>query len=645
MKSIFTALLLYLSIVSIAQKTPYKFGDVPQEDLEMTVYDKDSSAVAVILFDFGKAYVNLNNVNSTLNIERHIRIKILKSDGLSWADASIPLFHRGNTEEKVVSLKAVTYTLEGGKVVETKMSKEGIFKERFNRNINLQKFTLPNVKVGSVIEYSYTIMSDFLANFPNWQFQYSIPSRHSEFWAYIPDFFVMEKYMQGYLTANTYEVKDRTMNEYFEKIHHWVVTSCPAFKPEPFITTESDYVSKINFALAYIRFPQAPIQEIMGSWEKLAQELLEAEGFGKTITGSNFLKKQAEAIVLGKQSDREKVEAIHAYVKNNLEWDGQKDFTADNLKDVFERRKGTAGDINLALASLLEKVGLAVDMVLLSTRDHGFIRKNYPMSRQLNYVVCRVLVDNKFVFLDATEKYLPVGVLPERCLNGEGLLVSKTNTGWVELSTKTKAKSVISAEMKMEDDGKLEGTVNYLRNGYDALHMRRQFHEKGEKEYLKDFIAGKAWDLKESAFTEVDSVAKDVREIHNVLLEQHSSLAENVVYLNPFITSQLEVNPFKPENREYPVDYGCPQEKTYTLKLSLPDTYVVDELPKSKVIALPGNTGRYTYSATQMGNVISVTSSLQINKSLFIQGEYPQLREFYNQVVAKQAEQIVIKRK
>jgi predicted PilT family ATPase len=79
-------------------------------------------------------------------------------------------------------------------------------------------------------------------------------------------------------------------------------------------------------------------------------------------------------------------------------------------------------------------------------------------------------------------------------------------------------------------------------------------------------------------------------------------------------------------------------------KIKLPEGFTVDELPKPKVIILPNNSGKYTYNVTLMGNTLNVVSMLQINKSLFIQEEYPNLREFYNQIVAKQAEQIVLKK-
>ena len=80
-------------------------------------------------------------------------------------------------------------------------------------------------------------------------------------------------------------------------------------------------------------------------------------------------------------------------------------------------------------------------------------------------------------------------------------------------------------------------------------------------------------------------------------------------------------------------------------KITLPAGYSVDELPQSKVIALPGGAAKYTYSITNSGSYLTVVSSFQINRNLFLQNEYANLREFYNQVVAKQAEQIVIRKK
>jgi hypothetical protein len=118
-----------------------------------------------------------------------------------------------------------------------------------------------------------------------------------------------------------------------------------------------------------------------------------------------------------------------------------------------------------------------------------------------------------------------------------------------------------------------------------------------------------------------------------------------LIYLNPFVLLRQEENPFKSEKREYPVDFGSPHEKIYMIKITIPDGFLVDELPQSRVMVLPDNTAKYSYNLTQISNQIIITSGFQINRNIFVQDEYPHLREFYNQVIAKQAEQIVLKKK
>lgn len=636
--------LLFIAISSFGQKPPAKFGDIPKADLEMKVYSKDSSAAAVVLFDYGIAYMSVTQT-ANLFVERHTRIKILKKEGLKYADAAIRLLDVGSSEEKVSNLKAVTYNLENGKVVETSLSKDGIFKEKFNKISNQLKFTLPNVKEGSVIEFSYKIQSDFLDNFPNWAFQRSIPVRHSEYWAMIPEYFFFEKYMQGYVQLSSYSADATTYYNLPVKAHHYTTKDVPAFKPEPFMTSEEDYISKINFALAHYQFPGGYLQEVMSSWEKLNVQLLDDENFGKIIKGSGFLKDEVERITAGKTETLQKIEAISNHIRKNFEWDEDKDYLALPLKKIIEKKKGSSGDINLLMASMLEKADVPVDMVLLSTRDHGFIRESYPMRKQFNYVVCAVKIGDKTQMFDATEKYLPYDVLPSRCLNGKGLRISKTNFGWVEIASKAKEKTFVSANFSLDNSGELKGKVEYIRDGYDAHEMRSDFFSKGEEAFAKEFLSGKSWAIEKREFKDMDDLGKSAKGSFEVSINEHATSAGDVIYINPFVVNRIENNPFKSETRVFPVDFGNKIERVYSCRIAIPEGFTIDELPQSKAFALPDNAGRYIYNMTQMNNTITFTSNFTINKSLFVQDDYHNLKEFYNQVVAKQAEQIVLKKK
>lgn len=646
MKALFSGLILALVVqTTFAQKAPAKFGNISLDDLKSTSYAGDSSATAYYLFDYGKSYVTFNAAGPVMQFERHFRIKVLKTDGLDMANIVVPLGKSGTNEEKVISLKAATYNLENGAMVESKMSKDGIFKEKLNKYRILQKFTLPNVKVGSIIEVSYTLSSDFFTNFPDWQFQYDIPVSHSEYWALIPDIFVFEKYMQGYLMATDYTVKPQNTADFQVYAHHWTMKDVPAFKEEPFMTSEDDYISKVNFALSSVSVPGRPVINFMGSWEQINVNLVDDEDFGKVITGSGFLKKKVEELTAGLTDPQQKLVAIYNYVKENLEWNGVKDFWAGNLKEVHELKKGTSGDINLTLAAMLEKADIPVKMVLLSTRDHGFVRRPYPMYNQFNYVIVQATLGDKTFLLDATDRYLPMHILPERCLNGEGLIVSKTSANWIRLESKTKAKTVVNADLAMSASGELKGKLSVSYEGYDAGEMRAEYVKKGEKDFVKDFLGDKTWEVEKSEFQNVKDIDLPAKQSHDLTIAEHATVAGDVFYVSPFVTLQERENIFTRETREYPVDFGTLMEKTYLAKIVLPEGYGVDELPKSKVMMLPGNAARYTYNVTLTGNTITAVSMLQINKSLFVQTEYPDLREFYNQLVAKQAEQFVVRKK
>ena len=675
MKTFYVGLSLVFLFISLsAQKPPVKFGDVTKEELSMTSYDKDSSASAIILADFGQSSITYRqNIGFVLDFERITRIKILTKDGLEWGNFTIPLYKSTSEDEKLAALKAVTYNLEGGKIVESKLKNDGIFREQYDANHEFVKVTCPNVREGSIVEISYNVNSPFLFNFQDWEFQNTIPTVLSEYRAQIPEYFTYDKYMQGYVPLDLNEETSSQNSirltsferdnsrfavtgsqavtsqiDYTDKKFRWISNDVPAFKPEPFMASISDYLSKMNFELAYVKFPNEPVKPYMGSWTDINKSLQESDHFGAEIKSNGFLKKIAEEITAGLTSPEEKIAALCNYVKLNMVWDGsQRMYTssASTLKKVHDEKKGTSAEINLLLASLLDKADLEVYPVAISTRNHGMVRKEIPVSSQFNYVICLVKANEKSFLLDATEKLLPLGMLPERCLNGEGLLVSKEGFRWIPLESKYKTRIITAVDFKLNETGELEGKLKQDCNGYVALSKRKKYFTDGEIEFLKDFVGSHSWDVKSTAITNAKEINNNFTQEHELVVSENMVVAGDMVYLDPFIHASQKENPFKSEKREFPVDFGSPMEQTFFFKLTLPDNYAIDELPQSKVITMPENAARYIYNIAQNGREITITSMFHINKSLFNQLEYPYLREFYNQMVAKQTEQIVLKRK
>ncbi|HEX6889140.1 MAG TPA: DUF3857 domain-containing protein [Chryseolinea sp.] len=612
----FTFLLCYGCFLSQAQKEPSKFGEVTMDELKMKTFVSDTSVAAVILFDKGETIMTQGNI--TITFKRHVRIKILKRDALTeWGSGEI-LAERGTLSK----LKGATYNLENGSIVVSPMLEESIFKTRANKYVDQVRFTLPNVKEGSVIEFSYALDADAL---PGWQFQNSIPTARSEYVLEVPEHFEYRKQFKGTLNPTSHSKKGTQ-----EK---WVFTNVPAFKPEPFMPNKEDYVSQVTFSFS------------KKSWMRINLDLVNDENFGKTVSGFPWLRKQVEILLAGVKDPKEKMKILSNYVKSNVAWNGTNDIYAEDLKEVLNNRKGTAADVNFLLASMLEKANIPVEMVLLSTVGNGFVRFDVPSTRQFNYVICAAYIDTVKIFLDATEKYLPWDVLPERCLNGDGFMVSKDKFGFVDITSPAKKRTSVRAELSLNDSGGLSGKLEFIRDGYAGQEMRETLSEMGKELYLNDFKKNKAFTVSKSEFRDIESLEKPAVEVHEIDLADHGTLAGDLIYVNPFIALNLEENPFKPETREFPIDFGNPNESLYLCNITIPDNYVVDALPEPKVMMLPDRAGKYFYQATQFGNKITVVSNLQINGRIFLQDQYPNLRELFGRVITKQSEQIVLKKK
>ena len=174
-------------------------GKVTLEELNEKQHKTDTSAVASVLFQKGKSYFVYSANEGFMTItEVETKIKIYKKEGYDWANKSIAYYAPGEDNERVEFSKAVSYNLVDGKIVKTKLQKEGEFKEKVDKYYSRAKITMPAVKEGTIIEFVYRITSPY-SSFPDWNFQYSIPVNYSEFTTLIPEYFIFKNFTKGFL--------------------------------------------------------------------------------------------------------------------------------------------------------------------------------------------------------------------------------------------------------------------------------------------------------------------------------------------------------------------------------------------------------------------------------------------------------------
>lgn len=406
----------------------------------------------------------------------------------------------------------------------------------------------------------------------------------------------------------------------------------PAFKSEPLMPEKTAYLSHINF------------WKSREWWTSIHIRMLGNPSFWGIIKGNDFLSSIVKIAVKNSTDSLEMVRLISEHVKSNVKWNGEEDFFADKPLTVLERREGTAGDINLLLASLLAKAGFKVNMVLISTRGNGYLSEDYPSLNQFNYVVCVIKINGKHFALDATEKNLPFDMLPMRCYNQSGFMFNEDIFQWISLRPTRKARSSITANLAVTEAGELQGKVSVHQFDYGAYEARTKYFNLGEEEYLKRAAAHQSWSITKSEILNTDSIALPVIEEHEITAQNHVTVSSDFMYVNPYVGLEDISNPFLTEKREYPIDFIVPMEEVFLGTITLPDGYRVESMPENKIMAMPENAAKGVFNFSHVGNKVSISAIISINKTYFETNEYPSLREFHARFIAKLHEPIVLKK-
>ncbi|ANH83529.1 hypothetical protein A8C56_23400 [Niabella ginsenosidivorans] len=642
-----------------------KFGKVSAADFDVKAPVIDSNTNAVILSDVGTSRIEGNNKGwFSLIHKRTTRIKVLNKKGFEAGNITIGLYTSGSTEDKLNDLKAITYNLENGAVLQTRLESSNVFKEKINRNWIARKFTFPNLKEGSIIEYTYTIESEYLFNLRPWEFQGEYPRLFTQYAVSIPEFFQYVFLSQGYFPlkntkkdyyksysvseSNGTQATERYSLSGYETQHTWSAVNVPAIKEEPFTSTVDNHIAKIDFQLSRIQFGNNPAKDVMGNWATTSEQLLKEEDFGAPITRpNNWLSDDVKKMTMGAGNNLEAAKAVYAFVRDNFtRTQNSGCYISDNttLKDVFRKKSGNVAEINFMLIAMLRQLGIGADPVLLSTRDHGYAHPFYPLLSKYNYLICSAQIDGQTYYLDASQPRMGFGKLPLQCYNGSAFIVAPTPKNiQFEADSLREAKSTLIFIVNDAEGKGLTGSYSTTPGYYESTQIRNTLASKDEDDYFKDAEKGYSFSMKFSN-KHIDSLKQYDYPV-SVKYKMDMNLGdEDIIYLNPMFSEATKNNPFASAERKYPVEMPYKIYEVYVLNMEVPKGYKVDELPKSTRVMLNGNEGVFEYIVSATPERIMLQSKIDIRKTDFTPEDYQTLREFFGHVAKKHSEQIVLKK-
>jgi hypothetical protein len=647
--------ILFIHQTTRAQDFPYAKHNF--NELTLKVYDKDTSAAAVVIQEFGEArFSNLDRTPLLFNY--HVKIKIIKSKGFDQGNIVIPIYKGDNDHFETVSgIQGVTFFQdESGAIKKLELDPKSVVKENKNKNWDLVKFAMPGLKEGCVIEYKYTLESPYRFNFRKWVFQSDIPKIHSEYIARIPATYNYNVSLKGYLKLS--KTNAEVEKECFTpgggiKIDcskmTYIMNDIPAFVEEAQMTSPENFKSAINFELSnYVDF-RGSKHQITQEWSSIDKELADRPDFGSKLKKNDAFKTLSAQIVNGSSSDLDKAKAIYSHFQRWFKWNGfYSIFSENSARKVYDSHTGSVADINLNLSAALSTAGLHVETVLLSTRENGLINKLYPVISDFNYLVCKVNIDGNSYLLDATDALLPFGLLPLRCMNDQGRVFGLNKPSyWIDLKAAQKTGKAINMELALQENGKFKGTIQTFSSGYEALRKRHTIKSFASTEEFVEDYDEKLPKIKilNSKISNLDSLNANLGEVYEVEIDAFEGTNHERFLFNPFIMDKLTENPFKMEERVYPVDMGAASENKIILSIKLPEGYEVTSKIDDVALALPNNGGRFITKFENLNNNFIFSELMQLNKPVYQPEEYGAIKELYNKIIQVQKTDIEFRKK
>lgn len=617
-------LLFFFNISAFGQSKAdsLEYGNVSVQDLEMSVYGRDSSANALILLDDGE--VGFDPEKGMVFMDYHGRIKIFNSDAFYLADLMVPYAVKDG-----LTIEGVTHSLENGEHKKTHISPDQIVTETVSEGLYTMKTSFPSIDVGVVIEYKYRVYGFSAFEFFPWFFQSTLPVKLSEFRLDVPGAFALVPRLYGYNELSYY---DDGREE--PSWHTLRMENLPALEAEPYVNKIDDHYSKVSFE---------PSINFANDWKGLNEIILDVKGFGETIDKhrkiNKFYPSEKEWA-----PDVESLRSIHAFIADHFDWNEQFGLIfSSKPRELWKRASGSSADLNLILLMFLKRAGFEASPVFMSTISNGLVNPEFVTYGQFNNIVVHVKLEDKEFLLDATSKLRPFNVLPDEYLNGKGLIIKKGEPSWISMNINSETVSEILTSRLTIDGDIIVGKASSVLTSSAGTNLKILLSGKNDVEITESIeLAYEHLQLDSIKFEGLENPYENLMISFNFEAEDAIESIEDKLFFKPLLFKEIETNPFKLQERVLPIEFVMPIKKKYVFQIDIPEDYKVLEAPKSIRYVLPNGVGEYSYQSQETGSELMILVKFNINKLFFIPEEYESLREIFNQIIFKQQEQVVL---
>ena len=638
---LYTVLLIQVGFLS----AQHKFLETPKltdEELSSTKSAKYPDAPAEVLYRSIHFRVDYDGF---LTQEIVSRVKIYKKDNAEdFLDHQISLYdNKKGDRETMTGLKAYTYNWENGKNVATKIERDEKYASKEDKNYNITKFAFPNVKNGSVVEYSYKIFTPFLGSTPRILIEDEVPVKYVE---YVFDTAKPLGYSinyKGNLIPDFRENGEKTLYGGDYQVYRFGYQNVPPYKEEKYVLNSDNYKTGVKAELNSTLI-RGELKSYTLSWRDISKRLYERENFGDELRKENLVKEilPAEIKLIGNKNDRAR--AILRFVQKNYTWNKEDDVVTDKgIRNLLSTKVGNTAEINILLILLLKSANIEANPVVLATTKKGILMGYLPSLAQLNFVAASYIDDNKYVLLDATSKQSDLNMISPRALNYYGFYMPKDEAKQINVVFPEVSKTHLTVDAKMSADGTFEGHFADRDTQLFGMMVNQKYVEDQEK-YAKSYK-----DDYKFAFTNFKQGVqenKDFESSFDFSADTFADVLGSKLVFNPLLFLYSQNHNFdQSEARKAPLEFYSAFDRIKKVTITIPDNYVFENVPKSKKFRTDDNALQYTYMVTQEGNKLTVETTVQIDDAVFPPEYYPAFKQIFDNITKMEAQVVTAVKK
>lgn len=647
LKVLFPVFVIFVcAATSTGQARSQDWLPITPAELQMKESPGKPGAPAVLLF-----YADYQDDNESYNFF-YKRIKILNEKGRDYADVEIPYLRSGGS---IADLKARTIHPDGsivefkGKPFDKVVVKSRGFK------FHAKTFTLPEVTVGSIVEYKYKLRweSQYLSD-SSWTLQhdlYTVKASYS-FYPYQKEFITKHGSARIGYTGNR-----RALNMQPKINNHRVeldLENVPAFDSEEFAPPEAELKPQIRFY-----YGGSELKSTQDFWNQAGKDWYQSI---ENFIGNRKEVREAAQQAIGSETDPEKkLKALYARAQQIRNLSYERDRTTEeekreklkdneNVGEVLKRGYGYRSDINRLFVALARAAGFEASAVRVSNRDSQFFDPNMLAESQLNSEVSIVNLNGKELHLDPGTRFCPFGIVRWTRTSAAAMKLSK-NGGTFYMTPNPDSTGAVTrrnAELTLEEDGTLKGKIVVQLNGQEALSRRLDALEEDEtgrnkdlEDDVKSWIAASA-DLKLEKVTGWESTEEPLVAEFSVELPGYASQAGKRMLLPTGIFQAQQKNPFAHAERVHPIYFRYPYQEVDNVHVKLPAGYSIESMPRPQ--EQNHAAGRILTKRESQAGELFFSRGLEMPVFYVAQENYGTLKDFFNVIQTVDEEQAVLRR-